>query len=172
MVLHSQEDIQVAPGAAVAPHLAFAGQAYLGAALHAAGDSHLQAVRRLLAAGAPAFSARVRHHTALAATAAAWCDVDELAEDAALDAPHLAAAVAGGALLHVGAGLRPQALAGRADLGTLNRELLLTAEHRLLEGDCEAYSEVGTPLRGALTGGRGAEECIEDVTQAPETEAV
>jgi hypothetical protein len=172
VVLHAQQDVQVAPGAAVASHLAFARQAYLGAALDATGDPHVQSVGHLLAAGAPAFSARVRHHAALAAAAAAGCDVNELAEDTALDAPHLTAAAAGGALLHVGAGLRPQALAGRAQLRTLNLDLFLTAEDGLLEGDDETYAQVGAPLWSALTGSGGAEESVEDVAEAAETKTV
>ena len=86
--------VEVAARPAVVADLALAGQAHLRAVVDAGRDLHGELALALLAADAAAVLARVRDDATLAAAAVARRDVDELAEDALLDAAHLAGAVA------------------------------------------------------------------------------
>ena len=114
----------------------------------------------------------MRDDAALAAAAIAHGDVDELAEDALLRAADFAAAVALRAALRLGAGLGAKTVADGAQLGGLDLELLLGAEHGLLEGDGDRAASVGATGRTALRARtRAAEECVEDVAEAAEAEA-
>src|SRR3970282_1822185 len=86
---------------------------------------------------------------ALAATAVAGGDVDELAEDAALDATYLAGAFAGRAALWLRARLRAQAAALRAQLRAVDDDGPLGAEGRFLEGQLDLHLAVGGARAGA-----------------------
>src|ERR1700674_2529136 len=113
----------------------------------------------------------MRDDAALAPAAVAHRHVHELAEDALLGAPHLAAAVALRAALRLRARLRPQTVAHRAQFRRLHLELLLDAEDRLLKRQRERPASVGA-ARWAALGARlcAAEERVEDVTQPADPE--
>ncbi len=98
-------------------------------------------------------------------------EVDELAEEAAGDPPHLAVAAAGGAARELRARLGAIAAAAGTAFVASDFDLLLAAEGCLLKVDLDVNAAVGAPL--ALTGaaaGGAAEEGVEDVAEATKVE--
>jgi hypothetical protein len=103
--------------------------------------------------------------------AATGSHVDELTEYAALSPAHLPGTVAGRAFSRLAAWFASAPLANRADLRAYYLQLFFRAEDRLLEGDIEVITQVGTLLR-PCTPGCAAEKGIEDVAEAAEVEAL
>ena len=170
VLLHGQDDVEVAASAAVEAHLAFAADADLRALFDSRRNPHLELALPHLAPAASTLMARLVDDPALAAAAVAGGDVDELAEDASLGATNLAAAVADGALARLGARLGAQAVADGARLAAVDLDLLLGAEDGLFEGERQAVVEVAAALR-LSTPARAAEEGVEDVAEAADVEA-
>src|SRR5262249_3341333 len=102
-------DVEAAVGAAVGADLAFAGEPDLGAVVDAGRDFDLQGATDALAAGAATVGTGRLNDPALTTTAVAGAGINELPENAALDAPDLAGALAVGAFEGLGARLRAQA---------------------------------------------------------------
>src|SRR5205085_2863211 len=88
-------DVEVAWLAARRAGVPFAAEAHARAVADAGRDLDAEAARLPLAPGAPALRARVGDDAALSMALRAGADVDELSEEAAADAPHLAGALAG-----------------------------------------------------------------------------
>ena len=114
--------------------------------------------------------------TAFAAAFSTGGDVDELTEEAAADAPHLAGAIAGVALGGGRAGLAGGAATALASLHALDCDLCLDAEGPVFEGQCDVDATVRTALcfAAGATGTPGvatAEKCVEDVAEAAEVGA-
>ena len=93
--------------------------------------------------------------------------MDEAAEDALLDALHLAPSTTLRAGVHLAPRARPPTMTYGADLQPLHPYLLITSEDGLLKGEGEAVVAVYPPLRGtADLGAYPAEEGLKDIPQA------
>src|SRR3712207_6174597 len=128
------------------------------------------------AAVAGAGGAGVRDDRAVPLAGGAGAARDDLAQEGALDALHLAAAAARLAGGQVGAGRGAGAGALGAQHGGVDRDRRLDAERRLHQVELEAQDRVGAgpgarPGATALAARRGAEEGVHDVLEADERAA-
>src|SRR5688572_26990752 len=162
VLLEVDHHVEVAGGAPVHAGLPLAGQADAVALVHAGGDLHLQGLVLLDAAGPAAGRAGVGDHLAAAvAGGAGLLDGEE-----ALRQAHRARAVAGLALLGLGARLGARAVAGLAGLHGRDADLGLGAARGLLERDLEVVAQVrAAEDGGAPARARAAEDVAEDVAE-------
>src|SRR5262249_10897427 len=161
-------DVEIARRAAAAAELALARQVDLLAVVDAGRYRHGDLPHRLDGAARAALPARLGDHLAASAAAIANRDVDELAEDGLLDAPHLAGAVALRAARRRRARLGAAAAAAHAGHRARHLEVAGHAEDRLLERQLEVVAQVGAAAGAARRAGpaHAAEEGLEDLVDA------
>ena len=162
-------DVEVAGAAAFAAGVAFAVEADLHSGFDAGGDADFDFAFAALLAAAAALAAGGRDYAAASAAGGAADDLGELAENAALGAADLAAALAGGAGVHRCAGFAAGAGTVAAMLQAVDFHFAGCAENGFLEGEGYLLLDVGAAagLAGAA-GGCVAEKGIEDIAEAAE----
>src|SRR5205823_4092534 len=133
--LDLEHDVEVAGGTALGSGLAFAGEANLLPAVDACRDLHGQFARLAHTALSMAFLAGCADDATLAVAAPTRRHVHELAEDALLDAPHLATPFALRTDGRLRVGLRAAPLANAARFETRDLQVPLGAEDGLLKRD-------------------------------------
>src|SRR5919204_1247288 len=171
--LDLEHDVEVAGGTAFGAGLAFAGEANLLPAVDARRDLHGQLARLAHTALSMAGVAGRADDATLAVAAPTRRHVHELAEDALLDAPHLATTFALRADGRLRVGLRAAPLADAARFEARDLKGLLGAEDSLLERDREVITQVGAPLRAAprappRRAAKEGVELLEDVGEGAE----
>src|SRR6266404_3322607 len=168
VILHTDDDVEVARRAAGRARLPFAPQLEARPGVDAGWNLHAQALRATHGPLAAALRTGIADRAAAAVTLSAHL---RDAEEALLEA-HLPGAAAGGALLRRRSGLRAFAVAGLARRHARQRDRLLDAERRLLEREVEVVAQIlaaaGAALRpsAARLPEEVAEDAAEDVLEA------
>src|ERR1700736_751736 len=166
MRLDPKSDVQVSRRSGTGTDLALAAEAQRDLFIDARRNGHLHLVPALDATLSVAARARLLHDAALASTRRARSHARDLAEDRLHVAPHLAGALARGALRNLRPRLRARPSALLALRGTGHVDRALGAKHRLREGDLDVHAQVAAALRpGAATAAAcsAAEEHVEEI---------
>src|SRR5262249_27908965 len=138
VLLHADDDVQVAGGAARAARLALAADAELAAGVHAPGDLDLQLpLHGEVSLSRAVLAARGHHLTVAVAAAAGPGHAEEPLLEGDLAAPPAGRAGGGG-----GAGRGAGALARRANLCARDLDRGLRPEQGLLERQLQVVAEV------------------------------
>ena len=173
MLLHPDGHIKVTGRAAPHAHIPLAAEAYLGAVLYAGWNLDRDAALLFFPAFPLALRARLGNDLSLALAPVAYGRVNKTAEEAALDAAHLAAAVAVRTTDRLTAWLGTGTTAGGAQFSAFYFNFLFTPESSFLKGDGYLVLQVGTPLWGAAVGMRHAtEKSVKDIAETAEVEAL
>jgi hypothetical protein len=174
MLLHVQDNVEIAGGSAEGSSLAAAGKANARAIFHACGDFGVDRALMKKTAFAFALGAGIGNHAAGSLT----CGASAGDAEKALLIAHLAAALAGAATGGTFAGGGSGAVAGIASLMTANVDASFDAEYGFFKLQSDIFAEVSAALHTAAAAASGsegvseAEELAEDFAEVLEGRAI